>query len=142
MSDIVIDIVGRRTLDQLLESAARGRENEAFIILADDRTVTFGAFLAQRREAERLLRAQGIGGDAALTPDSPATIIFASGTTSEPKSVVFRHGHQIFGAEVYASRLALLRGALLMHHFPLFHMNGLNQLTAAVVSGARVLLLE
>src|SRR2546427_7632168 len=67
MSDIVIDIVGRRTLDQLLESAARGRENEAFIILADDRTVTFGEFLAQRREAERLLRAQGIGrGDAVL----------------------------------------------------------------------------
>jgi crotonobetaine/carnitine-CoA ligase len=69
-------------------------------------------------------------------------MIFTSGTTSEPKCVVFKHGHQIFGGECYAARLALERTSLLMHHFPLFHMNGLNQLTAAIVSGARVLLLE
>jgi crotonobetaine/carnitine-CoA ligase len=69
-------------------------------------------------------------------------MIFTSGTTSEPKCVVFKHGHQIFGGECYAARLALERSSLLMHHFPLFHMNGLNQLTAALISGARVLLLE
>jgi crotonobetaine/carnitine-CoA ligase len=77
-----------------------------------------------------------------LTPESPATMIFTSGTTSEPKCVVYKHGHQVFGAESYASRLGLLRDSLLMHHFPLFHMNGLNQLAAALLAGARLLLLE
>jgi len=240
MADSPIDIVGRRTLDQLVEWSARGREGEAFILLADGRTVTFGDFLEQRREAEAILRAHGVKrgdavlvhmptslrqvalmfglyrlgavaamsnpvnrarevtaiarrggarllvvdetqgeliaalregghevllasdldrivdvtaataapavpavpGEAPLTPESPATMIFTSGTTSEPKCVVFKHGHQIFGAESYANRLGLLRDSLLMHHFPLFHMNGLNQLSAVVLSGARVLLLE
>ena len=240
MTEAVFDIVGRRTLDQLLESAARGREHEVFIVLADGREVRFGDFLAQRREAEAILRAQGVRrGDAVLvhmptslrqvalmfglyrlgavaamsnpvntlreveaivrrsgarllvvdddnaglaaglragghrvlaasafdrilaatatsahapqataadepplTPESPATMIFTSGTTSEPKCVVYRHGHQVFGAESYACRLGLLRDSLLMHHFPLFHMNGLNQLAAALLAGARLLLLE
>ena len=69
-------------------------------------------------------------------------MIFTSGTTAEPKCVVYTHGHQVFGAEAYAYRLGLDRGSMLMHHFPLFHMNGLNQLSATVVSGARLLLLE
>ena len=240
MTDPVLDIVGRRTLDQVLESAARGREGEVFIVLADGREVTFGELLGQRREAEAILRAQGVRrGDAVLvhmptslrqvalmfglyrlgavaamsnpvntlrevnaivrrsgarllvvddesaeltaglrsegqavlaasafdrvlgvtaasatapsapaaaepplTPESPATMIFTSGTTSEPKCVVYKHGHQVFGAESYASRLGLLRDSLLMHHFPLFHMNGLNQLAATLLSGARLLLLE
>lgn len=240
MTDPVLDIVGRRTLDQVLESAARGREGEVFIVLADGREVTFGDLLGQRREAEAILRAQGVRrGDAVLvhmptslrqvvlmfglyrlgavaamsnpvntlrevnaivrrsgarllvvddesaeliaglrgegqavlaasafdrvlgataasatvpsapataepplTPESPATMIFTSGTTSEPKCVVYKHGHQVFGAESYAYRLGLLRDSLLMHHFPLFHMNGLNQLVATLLSGARLLLLE
>ena len=201
--DPVLDIVGRRTLDQLLESAARGREHEVFILLADGREVTYGEFLAKRREAQALLRAQGVrrgdsvlvhmptslrqvalmfglyrlgavaamsnpvntlrevnaivrrsgarllvidddnvelaaglrseghpvlaasafdripgasaagaaaesapvAGEPPLTPESPATMIFTSGTTSEPKCVVYKHGHQVFGAESYASRL-------------------------------------
>jgi crotonobetaine/carnitine-CoA ligase len=236
--DPVLDIVGRRTLDQLLEAAARGREQEVFVLLPDGREVRYGEFLAQRREAEAMLRAQGVRrGDAVLvhmptslrqvalmfglyrlgavaamsnpvntlrevnaiargsgarllvvddanaellaalraeggavlpassfdrilavpgggaeagpvadepplTPDSPATLIFTSGTTSEPKCVVYKHGHQVWGAECYARQLGLLRDGLLMHHFPLFHMNGLNQLAATLLAGARLLLLE
>lgn len=240
MGDSVVDIVGRRTLDQLIEWSARGREDDVFILLADERRVTFGDFLAQRREAETILRTHGVRrgeavlvhmptslrqvalmfglyrlgavaamsnpvntarevasivvrsgarllvmddscadliaelrkdgrlillasqfdravsvteataappaapvpDEAPLTPESPATMIFTSGTTADPKCVVFKHGHQVFGAESYANRLGLMRGSLLMHHFPLFHMNGLNQLSAAVLSGARILLLE
>lgn len=232
----VVDIVGRRTLDRLIEAAAHGRERETFVVLGDGRTVSYGTFLAMRAAAESLLRAHGVrGGDAvvvhmptslrqvalmfgmyrmgavaamsnpvntahevaaitrrsgarllvlederadlaaalrrdghavlaasafdrvldaeadpvppsddaaALTPESPATMIFTSGTTAEPKCVVYKHGHQVFGAECYAYRLGLGRGSMLMHHFPLFHMNGLNQLAAAILSGARLLLLE
>lgn len=236
--DPVLDIVGRRTLDQVLEWAARGREGACFIVLPDGREVTYGDFLAQRREAESILRAQGVRrgdtvlvhmptsvlqvalmfglyrlgsvaamsnpvntlrevnaiaqrsgarwlvidddnveliaqlrrdgkhvlptsslarildvkagaallpdvlGEAPLTPDSPATMIFTSGTTSEPKCVIYKHGHQVWGAECYARQLSLLGDSLLMHHFPLFHMNGLNQLCAAVLAGCRLLLLE
>ena len=238
MADFV-DIVGRRTLDQVIEWSARGREGEVFILLADGSMVTFDDFLAQGREAEAILRAHGVrrsdavllhmptslrlvalmfgiyrlgavaamsnpvntarevtaivrrsgarllvvddsadaaaalkkgghtvlpasefdrvltvragtaapptppvAGEAPLTPESAATMIFTSGTTSDPKCIVFKHGHQIFGGECYANQMALERSSLLMHHFPLFHMNGVNQLTAAVLSGARVLLLE
>ena len=240
MTDPVLDIVGRRTLDQMLESAACRREQEIFILLADGSEFTYGDFLAQRSEAEAILRQHGVRrGDAVvvhmptslrqvalmfglyrlgavaamsnpvntlrevtaiarrsgarllivdgedpqlasalrdaghavlaastfdclltikaasgvvpvatpsqeppLTPESPATMIFTSGTTSEPKGVIYKHGHQVFGAESYASRLCLQRHSLLMHHFPLFHMNGLNQLAAALLSGSRLLLLE
>jgi crotonobetaine/carnitine-CoA ligase len=237
-TDPVLDIVGRRTLDQLLERAAWGREGASFILLADGSEVNYGDFLAQRRGAEAFLRAQGVrrgdavlvhmltslcqvalmfglyrlgavaamsnpantlrevntivrrsgarwlvidddnnelvaalraegktvlpasdfdsvlqakAGDAApadvlgeppLTPDSPATMIFTSGTTSEPKCVVYKHGHQIWGAECFLRQLGLLSDSLLMHHFPLFHMNGLNQLCATLLAGARLLLLE
>jgi crotonobetaine/carnitine-CoA ligase len=243
MTDPVLDIVGRRTLDRMLESAARQREHETFILLADGSEITYGDLLAQRSAAEAILRQHGVRrGDAVvvhmptglrqvalmfglyrlgavaamsnpvntlrevtaialrsgarllivdgedsqlarmtsalrdagravlaastfdclltikaasgvmpvatpsdeppLTPESPATMIFTSGTTSEPKCVVYKHGHQVFGAESYASRLCLQRHSLLMHHFPLFHMNGLNQLAAALLSGARLLLVE
>lgn len=235
MTDAV-DIVGRRSLDRLLEAAARGWEHETFVVLADGRTVSYGSFLSMRAAAESILRAHRVGpgdavlvhmptslrqvallfglyrmgavaamsnpvntvhevsaitrrsgarllvldddcselaaamrrdghavlaasafdgvleaeavpvppsGDAAaLTPETPATMIFTSGTTSEPKCVVYKHGHQVFGAECYVYRLSIGRGSLLMHHFPLFHMNGLNQLVAAVLAGARLLLLE
>lgn len=233
-----MDIVGRRTLDHLLEGSARGREREPFVVLADGRSASFGDVLAMRLRAESILRAHGVrrgdavlvhlptslrqvalmfglyrlgavaamsnpvntarevtsivhrsgarllivdddqaglaaalgrdghavlaasafdgvldaaaadaapppvADEAPLTPESPATMIFTSGTTSEPKCVVFKHGHQVFGAECYAARLALDRTSLLMHHFPLFHMNGLNQLSATILSGARLLLIE
>lgn len=237
-TDSVLDIVGRRTLDQILEGAARGREGACFIMLPDGSEITYGDFLAQRRKAEFILRTHGVRrGDAVLvhmptsvlqvalmfglyrlgavaamsnpvntlrevnaivqrsnakwlivdddnaeliadlrkedktvlpvssfkriqevkaggatypdvtdepplTPDSPATMIFTSGTTSEPKCVVYKHGHQVWGAECYGRQLSLLGDSLLMHHFPLFHMNGLNQLCAAVLAGSRLLLLE
>lgn len=233
-----IDIVGRRTLDQMLESSARGRNDLCFILQADQSVITFGEFLAQRRVAELMLRSQGVSrGDAVLihmptsllqvalmfglyrigavaamsnpanklrevdaialrsgaqwlviddddtglisalrqqgravlpasafnpildvkpgdtlsseshgeppvTSNSPATMIFTSGTSSEPKCVVYTHGHQVWGAECYSRQLNLMSDSLLMHHFPLFHMNGLNQLCAAVLAGARLLLLE
>ena len=76
------------------------------------------------------------------TPDIPATMIFTSGTTSEPKGVVYTHGHQMHGARNYARNLVLTESDLHMHHFPLFHMNGLNQLGSVLVSGARLLLVS
>lgn len=233
----VLDIVGRRTLDSMLVAAARGREEDAFLLQADGSVVRWGEFLAMRAEAEAVLRAAGVRcgeavlvhmatsvrqvalmfglyrlgavaamsnpvntlreveaivqrsgakrlviddeqatlidglrrsghapmaasafdrvldarpgpvsavqeGGTPLTPDSPATMIFTSGTTAEPKCVVYTHGHQVFGAESYAAQLRLLSDGLLMHHFPLFHMNGLNQLSATILAGARLLLLE
>lgn len=71
-----------------------------------------------------------------------ATMIFTSGTTAEPKAVLYTHGHQLHGATTYASNLGMHADDLFMLHFPLFHMNGLNQLGATLVSGARLLLVE
>lgn len=75
-----------------------------------------------------------------LAPGDPATMIFTSGTTSEPKAVVYHHGHQLHGARSYATNFGYTEADRHMHHFPLFHMNGLNQLGAALWAGAELLL--
>jgi crotonobetaine/carnitine-CoA ligase len=75
-----------------------------------------------------------------LVLGDPATMIFTSGTTSEPKAVVYHHGHQLHGARTYAANFGYTATDLHMHHFPLFHMNGLNQLGATLWAGARLLL--
>lgn len=80
--------------------------------------------------------------DSAITPDSPATMLFTSGTTANPKAVVYKHGHHVLGAELYVSRLGMHAKSLLMHHFPLFHMNGLNQLMATILASGSILLVD
>lgn len=72
--------------------------------------------------------------------DDPATMIFTSGTTSEPKAVVYTHGHQLHGAINYVANMAVRSDDVYMHHFPIFHMNGLNQFGAALHAGSQLLL--
>jgi len=69
-----VDIVGRRTLDQVIEWSARGREGEVFILLADGSMVTFRDFLAQGREAGAILRAHGVRRSDAVLLHMPTSL--------------------------------------------------------------------
>jgi crotonobetaine/carnitine-CoA ligase len=77
-----------------------------------------------------------------LGPDDPATIVATSGTTAEPKLVVYSHGNHVFAGESFRRNLSMSQRDTLMHHFPLFHMSGLGQLAAVLAAGARMLLVE
>lgn len=77
-----------------------------------------------------------------LGPDDPATIVATSGTTAEPKLVVYSHGNHVFAGESFRRNLSMCQRDTLMHHFPLFHMSGLGQLAAVQAAGARMLLVE
>ena len=79
--------------------------------------------------------------DPPLAAEEPATVLFTSGSTAEPKSVTYRHGNHVFAGEAFRRNLSFSPADVLMHHFPLFHMNGLGQVAAVVAAGATVLLL-
>lgn len=128
------------------EVAVVVRKSGASFLVADDAAVTalgpgfdavpvlnLGELGTEEREVEVPLNDDA---------DIGATMIFTSGTTSEPKAVTYTHGHQWHGGSTYAANLGMGQSDILMHHFPLFHMNGLNQLGAALVSGSGVVLLE
>ncbi|MDB5817019.1 MAG: caiC, partial [Rhizobacter sp.] len=74
MTELAMDIVGRRTLDQMLESAARQRGHEPFILLPDGGQVTYGDFLARRREAEAILRHHGVKRGDAVVVHMPTSL--------------------------------------------------------------------
>ncbi|WP_284035607.1 class I adenylate-forming enzyme family protein [Neobacillus sp. 114] len=77
-----------------------------------------------------------------ILPDDPATMIFTSGTTARPKGVIYSHGNHIFSGEIVARTLKIENNDIFMHHFPLFHMNGLGQIFAVLTAGCNLLLFE
>jgi malonyl-CoA/methylmalonyl-CoA synthetase len=60
-----------------------------------------------------------------LGPESPAAILYTSGTTGRPKGAVLDHGNFLAQARGVAESWHWTSGDVLIHALPLFHLHGL-----------------
>ena len=72
----------------------------------------------------------------AVAGDSPAAVLYTSGTTGPPKGCITTHEHYTISGEVLAASIGLRPGATKLIMLPLFHMNAENSTMAVLRSGA------
>jgi malonyl-CoA/methylmalonyl-CoA synthetase len=78
----------------------------------------------------------------ALTPDSPAAILYTSGTTGRPKGAVLDHGNFLAQGRGAVEVWRWTPGDVLVHALPLFHLHGLGMgLHGTLLSGASATLI-
>ena len=78
-----------------------------------------------------------------LTPDSPAAILYTSGTTGRPKGAVIDHGAFLAQARGAIQVWRWTKDDVLVHALPLFHLHGLGMgLHGTLLSGARAMMLQ
>lgn len=74
--------------------------------------------------------------EAAATPETPARIIYTSGTTSMPKACLHTHGAMLHQGFSVAERLALVSDDRFWTPLPLFHTGGWTPFLASQAVGA------
>src|SRR6266581_7691496 len=78
-----------------------------------------------------------------LTSDSPAAILYTSGTTGRPKGAVLDHGGLLAQARGAIEMWRWTSGDALVHALPLFHLHGLGMgLHGTLLSGGKAVLLS
>jgi malonyl-CoA/methylmalonyl-CoA synthetase len=78
-----------------------------------------------------------------LTPESPAAILYTSGTTGRPKGAVIDHGAFLAQARGAVEVWRWTPGDILVHALPLFHMHGLGMgLNGTLLSGGSATLIH
>jgi malonyl-CoA/methylmalonyl-CoA synthetase len=78
-----------------------------------------------------------------LTPDSPAAILYTSGTTGRPKGAVIDHGAFLAQARGAIDAWRWTDRDVLVHALPLFHLHGLGMgLHGTLLSGGRAVLIQ
>ena len=78
-----------------------------------------------------------------LTPDSPAAILYTSGTTGRPKGAVLDHGGLLAQARGAIEMWRWTARDILVHALPLFHLHGLGMgLHGTLLSGGSATLIH
>jgi malonyl-CoA/methylmalonyl-CoA synthetase len=93
--------------------------------------------------AHDALRRQPAVPDAPLSPDTPAAIVYTSGTTGAAKGAVLTHGSLTANARTLVDAWQITARDRFLLALPLFHVHGLgNGLHCWLLSGCRTRLLE
>jgi crotonobetaine/carnitine-CoA ligase len=71
-------------------------------------------------------------------PDDPSTLLYTSGTTGEPKGVLFTHGRTGVAGSHFLAALGLGADDVVLAVTPLFHGNAWGAVQTAVYAGATV----
>ena len=78
---------------------------------------------------------------ATVAPDTPAMLMYTSGTTGEPKGVLLSHANMIGAGRVVAAAQELTASDRVLSALPLYHINGQCIATVSpVVSGGSVVM--
>ncbi len=72
--------------------------------------------------------------------DLPATVVFTSGSTGEPKAALHTFGNHYFSAADPNANIRLRPGDRWLHSLPLYHVGGLSILFRCLLAGATVVL--
>ncbi len=108
---------------EVLDAACDGLDQPPRIVLDTD-------FMAALDGGTARLDLPGVNGD------SPAAVLYTSGTTGPPKGCITTHEHYTISGEVLAESIGLRPGATKLIMLPLFHMNAENSAMAVLRSGA------
>lgn len=77
-----------------------------------------------------------------VPPGRPATVIFTSGTTGEPKAAVLDYGNHYFSAVAANRNMPLVPGDRWLLSLPLYHVAGWGVLFRCALAGAAVVVPE
>ncbi len=78
---------------------------------------------------------------ASVAADTPAMLMYTSGTTGEPKGVLLSHWNMVFAGRTVAAAQALTSDDRVLSALPLYHINGQCIATVSpVVSGGSIVL--
>lgn len=79
--------------------------------------------------------------DVPRSAEDPASILYTSGTTGQPKGAVLSHGNLAFSASTLVRAWGFTSDDVLLHILPLFHTHGLYvAVHTALASGAAIIL--
>jgi acyl-CoA synthetase (AMP-forming)/AMP-acid ligase II len=82
--------------------------------------------------------------DAALAgvgPDTPAMLMYTSGTTGEPKGVLLSHWNMVYAGRAVVEAQALTSGDRVLSSLPLYHINGqCIAMVSPLVSGGSIVM--
>ncbi len=110
---------------------------EPRVVVADDAAIAGGGAVLDRAELTRRLAS---GPDTPprieLRADDPSTLLYTSGTTGNPKGVLFSHGSTGVAGRHFIDALGLGPDDVILAVTPLFHGNAWGAVQTAVYAGA------
>lgn len=96
-----------------------------------------GVLVREADEAEEAGKADAAG---RLLLEQPATVVFTSGSTGEPKAALHAFGNHYFSARGSNENLALAPGDRWLLSLPLYHVGGLGIVFRCLLAGAGIVL--
>ena len=102
------------------------------------RLATLGRFSGAASLEELAAACPATPPDVTLGPDDPSTLLYTSGTTGDPKGVLFTHGRTGVGGRHFIEALGLGADDVILAVTPLFHGNAWGAVQTALHAGGTV----